>query len=378
MTDHAVIIGAGPAGLATAACLKRRGIPAVILDRADAPGSAWRNHYDRLHLHTNNRLSHLPGRRFPPGVGRYPSRQDVVDYLDAYVQHHDLNIRYGCEVESVVRNNSAWSVTHSGGTETSPTVIVATGFTGDPLLPLWEGVESFPGPVFHSSEYRSGEAYNGKCVLVVGFGNSGGEIALDLAEHGAFPVISVRNPVNIIPRQLFGIPILAIAIPLSYLPPAVADFLSAPLLALTIGGYESMGMAKRPKGPFRQIEEDGRIPLIDVGTVALLRKGGATVKPEVVRFRGAEVEFADLTAESFDAVIGATGFTPSFHHFLQTDSSVIGPHGIPRQSGRRTSVPGLYFCGFYLSPTGMLREMGIEARRIARLVAEDRRQETVR
>jgi cation diffusion facilitator CzcD-associated flavoprotein CzcO len=355
-----------------------KGVPAVVLERADAPGSAWRNHYDRLHLHTNNRLSHLPGLRFPRDAGRYPSRQAVVQYLDDYARHHELDIRFGAEVQGVAWERDQWRIEYSGGVVSARHVVVATGLSGAPFRPAWDGLEGFPGPVLHSSEYRNGRPFAGQRVLVVGFGNSGGEITLDLAEHGAHPVISIRNPVNIIPRALFGIPILAIAIPLSFLPPGLADALSAPLLSLTIGNYRSLGMAKRPKGPFRQIAEDGRIPLIDVGTVALLRGGGASVRPEVLRFRGDHVDFADGTSERFDAVVAATGFLPSFHHVLRGADQVVGPHGIPWVSGARTDLPGLFFCGFYLSPTGMLREIGLEARRIARQVAQDRRQAAVR
>jgi len=378
-TEHpVVIVGAGPAGLATAACLRHHGVPALILERADTPGSAWHRHYDRLHLHTANRLSHLPGLRFPRSAGRYPSRDAVVRYLDAYVAHHGLHVRCGAEVRAMRYDDGRWRIEHDQGSASARHAVVATGFAGEPFLPAWDGADQFPGPLVHSSAYRTGAPFAGQRVLVVGFGNSGGEIALDLAEHGARPVISVRNPVNIIPRDIAGIPILALAIPLSRLPPALADALSAPLLALTVGDYRSLGMAKRPKGPFRQIAEDGRIPLIDVGTVDLLRRGGASVKPELLRFRGDQADFADGTTERFDAVIGATGFLPSFQHFLAGADAVTGPHGVPRTSGRPTALPGLFFCGFFLSPTGMLREIGIEARRIARRIARDRRDDGIR
>ena len=99
-----VVIGAGPAGLATAAVLKRRGLPATILERSDNVAASWRKHYDRLHLHTVRWLSNLPGLRFSRRHGPWVSRDGVVRYLERYVRHHDLDIRTGIEVERLDRD----------------------------------------------------------------------------------------------------------------------------------------------------------------------------------------------------------------------------------------------------------------------------------
>lgn len=373
--EHDVaVIGAGPAGLACAACLKREGVEPEVLERGQAVGTAWRTHYDRLHLHTDRRNSNLPGLPIPAEAGRYPSRDDVVAYLERYAAEHGIEPTFGAEVTRLSRPSGAWEVVHRRGSLVARNVVVATGFAGEPVRPEWPGEESFPGPIRHSADYRNGAPFAGQDVLVVGFGNSGGEIALDLAEHGATPELAVRSPVNILPRELVGLPILALAIPLSFLPPAVADTLSAPALRLAIGSYERLGLEPKAKGPMRQIEEDRRIPLIDVGTVELLRTGGAGVKPEVVGFDGPEVRFADGSASRYDAVIAATGYRPSFHHFLEGAERVTDEEGVPLVSGRPTALAGLYFCGFYLSPTGMLREIGIEARRIAAAIADGKRE----
>ena len=101
MPHDVIVVGAGPAGLASAACLQEAGLDTVVLERSDHVGSAWRQHYERLQLHTNNRLSHLPGLPFPDGVGRYLSRRQVVDYLDRYAGHHELDIQFGTNLGSV-------------------------------------------------------------------------------------------------------------------------------------------------------------------------------------------------------------------------------------------------------------------------------------
>jgi len=373
MHHPVVVIGAGPAGLAVAACLKRRGVEVTVLERGAAVGSAWRGHYERLRLHTDRRHSGLPHLPIPSRAGRYPPRESVVAYLERYVEEHGIEPLFEAEVRRVFRSDGAWKVVHARGSRRAGEVVVATGFTDEPVRPRWPGEESFPGPVLHSSDYRTGEPFSGLRVLVVGFGNSAGEIALDLAEHGASPDLSVRSPVNILPREILGIPILALAIPLSFLPPRLADALSAPLLRLAVGSYDELGLRKSPKGPFRQIREDGRIPLIDVGTVELLREGGVGVRPGLVGFDSERVRFDDGSSGAYDAVVAGTGFRPSFHQYLEGAGEVTDEDGVPRKSGRETALPGLYFCGFFLSPTGMLREIGLEARRIAREIVRSRR-----
>jgi cation diffusion facilitator CzcD-associated flavoprotein CzcO len=207
-------------------------------------------------------------------------------------------------------------------------------------------------------------------VLVVGFGNSGGEIAVDLCEHGAQSVaLAVRSPVNVIPRDLFGIPATAFAIAQRKLPPPVADALNAPLVRRRYGDLARYGLSKAAEGPLTQIRMRGRIPLIDVGTVGLIRSGEIKVRPGISAFTERGVIFADGSMEEFDAVILATGYRPALDTWFAEAATVTDAQGIPRKSGYEAGVPGLYFCGFTNVPTGLLREIGIEAKRIAQAIA---------
>lgn len=247
----------------------------------------------------------------------------------------------------------------------SPTVVVTTGYTRKPNIPVWPGQEHFQGRLLHSSAYRSGERYRGQRVLVVGFGNSGGEIALDLWEHGAQPEIAVRSPVNVVPRDLLGIPILGWSLVLARLPSRVADLLAAPLLRLAVGDLRPYGLRQLPYGPITQIKEHGRIPLLDIGTLKLIKQGKLAVRPGIERLTATEVVFSDGRQQLFDAIILATGYRPELADFLKPVARVIDEQGVPHVSGRETALPGLYFCGFYVSPMGMLREIGIEAQQIS-------------
>jgi indole-3-pyruvate monooxygenase len=360
-----LIIGAGPAGLAVGACLRRAGMPFLILEQSQQVGSAWRRHYDRLHLHTDKAHSALPFLPFPKDTPRYPSRLQVITYLEAYARQFQLEPRFGQQVVAARKVNSLWEVQTQDASYQGANLVVATGTNREPYLPAWSGQDRFQGRVLHSSEYQNGAPFKDQSVLVVGFGNSGGEIAIDLWEHGARPSLAVRGPVNVIPRELLGIPILAISILQRKLPPRWADALNAPVLRLAVGDLSHYGLRQLPHGPVTQIERDGRVPLIDVGTVQLIKRGQIGVCPGIESFTEDGVIFTDGTHRPFDAVILATGYRPRVNAYLQGASAALDENGRPLSTGRESVVPGLYFCGYYVSPTGMLREIALEARRIS-------------
>lgn len=366
-STNTVIIGAGPAGLAVGACLKRAGVPFVMLEQANQVGTTWRGHYDRLDLHTDKAHSELPFSRFPKAYPRYPSRLQVIEYLEIYANHFELRPRFGQRAVSVYRRMDRWEVQTQDTLYRSQNLVVATGYARVRHVPVWPGQTGFEGTVIHSSGYKNGRPFRGKRVLVVGLGNSGGEIAIDLREHGARPSLAVRSPVNIIPRELFGLPILAVAIVAHRLPARLADALMAPVLRVLYGDIARLGLKKPPYGPLMQIERDARIPLIDVGTIKLAREGKIPVYGGIERFNGSEVIFEDGRRRRYDAVVLATGYRPRIDAFLENAGEALDTAGTPLGSGRE-ELPGLFFCGFHVPPTGMLREITIEAKRIAELI----------
>jgi len=364
LETNTIIIGASAAGLAVAACLKRANIPFILLEQADQVGQRWRGHYDRLHLHTNKFFSHLPYVSLPADYPRYASRDQVVAYLENYAKVNGLSPRFGQRVTSADFVDGKWQIETTGARYRSNNLVVATGYTNTPNIPHWEGEANFHGQILHSSAYKNGEPYRGKSVLVVGIGNSGGEIAIDLHEHGAIPAISVRSPVNVIARDTLGIPSLALGILLNWLPAPVADALTAPARRITVGDTEALGLGKPSYGPIEQIKKTGRIPLLDIGTIKLIRSGQITVYPGIGRFTEEGVRFTNGVSASFDAVILATGYRPNLEAFLKPAAKVTDSKGIPLVSGGESAMRGLYFCGYFVSPNGMLREISREAKRI--------------
>lgn len=360
-----VIIGASAAGLACAARLKLKGIPYALLEQSIQVGQAWRNHYDRLHLHTNKEHSGLPFLPFSREVPKYPSKQEVIEYLEHYTQELGLNPEFGTEVLQVKQSADTWHIETNKGTYSARQVIFATGYNRAPVIPKWPGQEQFRGKIIHSSVYKNGAPYQGKDVLVVGFGNSAGEIAICLHEHGAKTHLSVKGPVNIIPRDILGFPVLSIGIKQAGLPSKLVDMINAPLLRLLLGDYTKYGLQKLPYGPTTQIRKYGRIPLLDVGTLKLIKKGQIVIHPDIAEFNPDGVTFTNGQSIKVQAVILGTGYKPKLDKILIDHADLLDQEGTPLVSGKQIGQKGIYFCGFFVAPTGMLREINLESARIS-------------
>lgn len=368
-----LIVGAGAAGLAVAAQLKQRGIPFLLIEQSDKAGASWLGHYDRLHLHTSRGMSGLPDWPMPRDYPKYPSRDQVAAYLEAYAAHFDLRPIFNTRLLRAERLDGRWVSETTGGVFVSDNLVLATGYTRVPHWPSWPGQEAYTGRVSHSATYKNGAPYAGQDVLVVGFGNSGGEIAVDLHEHGARTGIAVRGPVNVVPRDTLGIPSLQWNLLLSRLPGGLGDMIAAPLVYASVGDVYKYGLQKNKLGPIRQIKEQEQVPLLDVGTVKLIKSGRLTVYPGIERFTSNGVVFVDGREQAFDAVILATGYRPDVGELVPAADASVAPNGVPSRSGGEFGLPGLYACGFYISRTGMLREIGIEARRVAAQIADRKR-----
>jgi indole-3-pyruvate monooxygenase len=327
-----LIIGASAAGLACAACLKKYQIPFILLEQNDKVGMEWEHRYERLHLHTPKKNSGLPYFGMPVTFDRYVSKNDFVDYLQQYSNKFNIKPLFNKKVIQAKRKENMWETSTTTEKYISHNLIIATGYSRKPLQPEVQGIENFKGEIIHSSQYKNGESYKGKKVLVVGFGNSACEIAIDLHEHHALPSLSVRSGVNIIPRDIAGIPITNIVIAQSWLTkisPALTDALDKPILRLFYGDYKKYGLTKLPYGPITQVTKYKRIPLLDIGTIDLIKKGKIKVYPGIDHITGDGVKFTDGREEKFDAIIFAIGYEPAVSEFL---------HGYDEDSSNTTAI----------------------------------------
>jgi putative flavoprotein involved in K+ transport len=351
--------------------LRKRGIDAVVIDRADSVGSTWRGHYDRLHLHTVRWLSGLPGLAIPRRHGRWVSREGVVEYLESYARHHKLDLMLGTDVRSLRREGDRWLLDTSAGELEARSVVVATGYNNTPFMPDFPGRDEFEGELVHASQYRNASSFRDRDVLVVGSGNTGAEIAVDLVEGGARRVrLAVRTPPNIVLRQLGGTPNQVMGVMFRHLPPGLVDGIVRVVQRVAIGDLTRFGMPRPDRGVYTRILEDDVIPIIDVGLIDAIKGGQVEVVPALVGFDGPETILSGRERIRPDAVIVATGYRRALEP-LVGELGVLGEHGRPVVHGKRThpSAPGLYFTGFTNPISGMFREVAIDARRIARAIA---------
>jgi cation diffusion facilitator CzcD-associated flavoprotein CzcO len=367
--EETVIIGAGPAGLACAAALRARGCRSFILEATNRLGASWRRHYDRLHLHTDKSHSALPGRPMPAGFPQYPSRLQVIDYLESYARANNLRILTEKTVACVAKKTNWIVETTDGDVFEAKAVVIATGLSRTPVRPHWTGQNNFSGNIIHSCEYRNASALDAGRILVVGFGNSAGEIALECAEAGLDVAMSVRGPINVVPREILGVPTATIAIAQQCLPYRMVDAVNAPFLQLRYRDIEELGLKRSQNGPLTTMIEQGRTPLIDIGTVAKIRDGRIKVFPGIEMSDGANVLFANDRSAEFDAIVLATGYTPSLETLLPDLADRFSDAGKPARNELQPGKDNLYFCGFNPATTGLLRQIGIEALQIAKSIA---------
>jgi cation diffusion facilitator CzcD-associated flavoprotein CzcO len=371
MDADVLVVGAGPAGLAVAACLRKRGVDVLVVDRGTAVGESWRHRYDRLHLHTPRVQSALPGLRMPRRYGRWVAKDDVAGYLGRYAEHHGLTPRFGTEVRRLERDGDAWKAQTDGAPLQVRQVVVATGYNRTPVEPDWPGRAGFRGPVLHAAAYTGPEGYRGQDVLVVGAGNTGAEIAADLAEGGAGRVrLAVRTPPNVVPRQLGPIPTTLLAISMDSSPAWLADPINRFLQRRFVGDLTRYGLPAPRAGVVAQMRATGVTPTIDVGLIKELRAGRITPVAALDRFDGDEAVLADGTRLRPDAVIAATGYTTGLEPMVG-HLGVLDDRGRPLAVGARTGVPGLRFVGLSNPLKGLLLQINLDARATARAIARE-------
>jgi putative flavoprotein involved in K+ transport len=310
-------------------------------------------------LHTGRHLSSLPGLAFPSGTPLFPTRQIFLDYLHRYAGTFRLPIETSADVATIERSSDRWDVRlRSGATFEARTLVVATGIVANPHVPDIPGRESFTGRVIHSVAYRRPEGMSGRQVLVVGAGNSAGEISVELARHGAHVSLAVRSGAAIVPRELLGIPIQYLSVLLSPLPGSVVRHVTTML-----------GRLRGPRVlPPPAATSCPKVPLIGLALAEALRGGAIKLRGGLAAFTTAGVRYRDGSEEPFDDVILATGYRAALG-FLEGVVRV-DPCGFGSRHGRVVSLdhPSLVFVGHNYDTRGGLYNISIDAPRAARAI----------
>ena len=361
--DHsAIVIGAGPAGLATSRELTARGVEHVVLERGEVAES-WSRLYDSLTLHTGKHMSHLPGLRFPRGTPLFLSRDSFLEYLHEYARRFEVPVETRCEVKAVTREGNVWRVDG----RTARAVVVASGIISNPRVPAIAGADEFRGSIRHSITYRRPDELRGRRVLVVGAGNSAGEIASELGRAGIDTTIAIRSGANVVPLQLLGVPIQYLAYAIRPLPRVVRETLAGAMRVLADLRNGPPLIARPKHGPL------DAIPLIGFRLIDAIRNGSVKLRGDVKRFTATGARFRDGREEEFDDVLLATGFRAAL--------SFLGPLVSIDQKGfaeRRervvsTDQPGLFFVGHNYDATGGLTNIRRDAPLAAKAVASTTR-----
>ena len=374
---EAVVIGAGHAGLGAAAMLLQEKVDTIVLERSDCIGSSWRSRYNGLHLNIVRWDCSLPGKRIPRSFAIYPSREEYVQYLESYAKHFRIPLRFEAEADTIRRDGAEWLISTKAGHFCCRWLIIATGEDRVPMIPDWPGLDEFKGELIHSSAYKAPTPYIGRSVLVVGSGDSAGDIATKLADGGAAKVWnSFRTPPNIVPPRIFGIRSHVLGFPGDFLPERFVgpfDAVVRLLRWLVYGDLSKYGVARAP-GLIQRVRMDRRSPVMDRGYIAALKAGKIEVVQGVAAFDGEDVVLKSGRHLRPDVIIAATGYNAGVDQ-LFGDTVSVDVRGIPSVQGEphRPAAPGLYFIGFGFHITGNLSELKLHPRKMARAIARDRR-----
>jgi len=362
------VVGAGPAGLATAAELARRGVPYRLFERGPTLGTSWVNAYDSLRLHTGRHMSTLPGHGYPSGTPLFPTRDQFLAYLRDYAERNSLKVETGSDVSSIRRNGEGWVAVLNGNEVRGSAVVMATGIMCKPFVPELPGRAAFEGEIIHSVAYRRPEPFRGQKVLVVGVGNSGGEIASELGHAGIDVTILVRRGANVVPREVAGIPI---------------QYLSAAMKRLPYGARRRVAMVMQRVSEFRNgppvlprppWTAADAVPIIGFHLVDAIRSGKVALKiGTITAVEPGGVRFNDDSRGAFDRIILATGFAPG----LDPLGSLVrrDEKGFALRSDNVTSADqeGLFFVGHRYDTTGAIANIKADARAVARKLQPQRR-----
>lgn len=362
------IIGAGPAGLATARALKARGLPYTHLERHTGVGGLWDIDnpgtplYESAHFISSRTLSGFSGYPMPDDYPDYPDHRRILAYLRGFADRYGLTdaVEFGTEVTAVEPVDGGWRVTRADGTSTEHQhVVAATGvqwFPNEPELP-----GDFTGEVRHSVTYRSAEEFRGRRVLVVGAGNSGCDIACDAARTAEHAVLSLRRGYWFVPKHVFGVPVDVFATNGPKLPLWLEQRVFGALLRVLVGDLTRLGL---PKPDHKLFETH---PLLNSQLIHHLQHGDITPRPAIADTSGTTVTFTDGSTEEVDLILLATGYRHRVPYAQRLFGDEQHPDLYLTAFSRHT---GLYGVGYIETNSGAYGLMDLVAHLVAGHIAD--------
>jgi len=357
--DRICVIGAGSSGIASCQVLDARGIPFDCFEKGSEVGGNWRydndnemsSAYESLHINTSKRIMEYATFPMPDEYPDFPSHGQIAAYFDAYVDHFGFRdkIRFNTEVTRVERNGNGWSVTlDDGSTHDYRAVMVANGHHWNPRYPEPQFPGTFDGETVHAHYYRTPAGYEGKRVVVLGFGNSAMDIAVELSRISDEVFLAVRRGFHVIPKYLRGKPLDQLSNPISRrLPFTFTRRSFEKLIKQSVGSPEDYGLPT----PDHRLGEAH--PTVSSEILNRIGHGDVTVKPNIERLEGDSVRFADGSVEKVDRIIWCTGYKIAFP-FL--DDELVPTRDNQVALYRRVvppDLPGLYFIGL-IQPLGAI------------------------
>jgi putative flavoprotein involved in K+ transport len=346
-----VVIGAGQAGLSIGYHLKQKGIDHVILDGASRVGDVWRNRWDSLRLFTPAKFDGLDGFRFPADKDTFPTKDQMADYLESYAERFNLPVRLNTSVERLHKANGRYRVETTGGAYEADQVVVAAASYQKPRLPEFARDLDAHVVQIHSHQYRNPAQLPDGPVLLVGAGNSGAEIAMDLVRS---------HEVHLAGRDVGHVPF------------DISGFMGRKLLVRLVirGMFHHVLTMRTPMGRKLRAKMHGHgMPLIRTRPGQLERAGVRRIG-KITGIKDGKAVSEDGTKVSFASVIWCTGFHPGFDWIALP---VLDDHGTPRHRfGKSTDTQGLYFAGLhfqYAVSSTMVAGVGRDARRVVGWIA---------
>ncbi|XP_076915802.1 putative indole-3-pyruvate monooxygenase YUCCA10 [Bidens hawaiensis] len=314
-----VIVGAGPAGIATSACLNLLSIPNIVLEKEDCYASLWQKKaYDRLKIHLAKNFCQLPHTAFPLSVPTFVPKNMTEQKWVITAKNRVLGL-----VEEYV----------------GEFLVVATCENSEGAIPNIYGLDNFKGLVIHSSEYENGKKFGDEKVLVVGAGNSGMEITYDLCNWGAQTSI-----IHVFTKELVQLGMYL----LKYIPCTFVDKTVLALSKFFYGDLYRYGIQRPCKRPFWLKKDTGRSHVIDVGTISKIKSREIEVMPAIKNIQDDHIKFTSGQERQYDAIVFATGFKSTVHKWLKDDGGLFNEKGMPKHKGPNhwKGEHGLYCVGF--------------------------------